>query len=991
MVQVLGPLSARPPTPPKTSPRVVPHEERDHPEQSPVVFQTPGDTPLTENRSTNVPSTGSSKRVNFSLWPNYIKPPTFTNTPSKPQSDLKTLPPSNERKPAKSILKPSSKSDDPSSFPSDVPETPESFAMLLESITQQLAGESISSRVDAYMHFHNALRAYEGVPSEQEMSGKVGLITQFIQRDLKKSLGRTDPLDTNLAMQALKLSMTFVSHPQILPQLSDDYRSFLVDHCVTCLQDVKVPKSIVIHCMHILATHNFSAKIMTNARLTRLLSALHELTSRVDGNSIVFRRLAIYQHVLTHSKSAIASHSDLWVEHLLAGLLHHVKDIRLKAISLGIQASKTFGPHQSLSKSMHDVLSRPIDGNRRMVLEVRGRLKNMLAAPESCVHVPQVWIVVILLLRNRRSSIDKWEYFKDWALVVQSCFNCSDAATKAQAISSWNRFVFVVSPSESTSPSLVRMLRQPILAQIENRKEKGGAQLSQLALSSYYNLLYYAFRPSASHQHLDIVWHEYISLPAQNIFASVPTFSNQFSNALSNLMWSQGKIWTENKVNESSKVKAEELPSLDCRWVRSRITTVLKVFEHTFKSSAWLDGSISESPIATAWTNLSKALAHASSQEITPSGESMQAVAQMLGILQRIWIAGPPSLNAAGDKRLEQFLGRFRFLSTTMISGLGSIPFTEKLLLKTADETFQAANTPTHRHSRENSNLDSPIVHLLRSICDKPGMSEPTLSYSQMVDGVLQAACSGRGSRGSRIELLRQCAELHPTEKESRPSNIAFSQITWNSTAKLTADALCSFPIESARERDGTVSRDYDNVVRILSTGLEYPDASQEWTHLLASFVRVVRTEKGDRTIATMIIEPIAEHAMQLPVRSAFFVSSILLSQALSIPYHQEAAPVEINAKTTNGEDRALFPHKLVDLVNQTLRLSYESFNASETAGLADFVESLTSLLGSGILAFRSAFLISLQDSLALWVKDEARSLDAEAGVESRVLTAVSI
>ncbi|THC95155.1 hypothetical protein EYZ11_005358 [Aspergillus tanneri] len=208
MVEVLGPLSARPPTPPRTSSRTL--SEKDRTEDSPVVAQTPGEPPFTTSASNGAPSSRQSKRVNFSPWTKYIKPPSFANSAAKPKTDLKVLPPSNKCKPTKSILK-STNSPAPVSSPNPTFYTPDSFAMLLKSITLQLAGESTSSRLDAYMHLFGALRTYDGLPEEQEIAEYIGLLMQYIQRDISRNFDDVGPLDTNLVIQALKVSAALQS------------------------------------------------------------------------------------------------------------------------------------------------------------------------------------------------------------------------------------------------------------------------------------------------------------------------------------------------------------------------------------------------------------------------------------------------------------------------------------------------------------------------------------------------------------------------------------------------------------------------------------------------------------------------------------------------------------------------------------------------------------------------------------------------------------
>lgn len=989
MVEILAPLPARPPTPPRPGSRI----DQDRPE-SPVAVQTPGDSPHLSDPFRAPPSSRGSKRVTFSPW---LQTTIHSPRPSKKSKESKWKESPNARsphlvdnRPFKSILKETS-SPIPVWSPNVDTFTAESLAMLLESVIQQLAGESITSRLDAYMQFFGALRTYDGLPAGKDMAEKLSLITDFIQRDVSRDLVNGAPLDTNLANQALKLSAAFVWHADISMQLSDEFKVFLVEHAITYLQEAKVPKSVLTHYMSILSTQNFSPRVMTNARVIRILTVLQDVSKHVSGKAIALHRLSIYQRLLSQAKSIFLSHSTLWVEHLIFGLLHHMKDTRSKAISLGFQISVAAGPTPSLSKNIRELFNRPLENDRKLVTEIRERMSRMVGSVDSGIHVPQIWSIIILLLRSKKRSLDQWEHFKEWVLVLQKCFNCSEPAIKAQAIVGWNRFVYAVSPNESTGHSLVKMLGKPVLSQFERKKsDKSGSSPTQLALTSYYNLLYYAFRPSPPYQYLDLIWEEYVAVPSSHAFSSAPALTDSASRVLANLLWSQqAKVWTETRINDTSNIEVEELPSLDPRWVRSRISSVLKVFESLFKSSIWDDEAIEKSNVALAWNCLASALSLASSKEITPSAESMQAIASVLGLLHRLWAAGPSSLNACGDGCADTFFERFRFLSTTIILSLGGIPFTQKLLLRTTNEIFQTANTPTHRHSSPGTNLESPILHLLRTISITSVITAPTPSYIRLVNETIDSSCRGRISRGSRLELLRQSADLTTVETTFLCRPPVLAETVWKASARAAADALQSFPIESARERDGTVSRDYENITKILALGLHFPSAFEEWSQLLESFVRVVRTEKGDRVLATLIVEPVADILMSLTVRDTFLPTTSLLGHSLSIPFLRHTELGIENTLTQPGNS-PVFPHKLLESVGRTLHLAHGSFNASESHGLCNFLESLTSFLGSGVPSFRSQVLENLQIPLGLWVKDEECKVAVTRVVDSRLLTAVS-
>ncbi|KAJ6015450.1 hypothetical protein N7540_010041 [Penicillium herquei] len=979
MVEILGPLPARPPTPPRPGSRIDESEtDTDTPNQIHAA------TPHTVNSTRAAPSSRGSKQVG---WSPYLCTTIELPDPLKPvpkDSPFMRKDPKPWASPFKSILK-ESNSPIPVFAPQqvDITSNSESLTMLLESVIQQLAGESITSRRDAYMQFFNTLRTYDRLPSTKAIADKLSLITSFIQRDVSRD-SVNGPVDTNVANQALKLANAFVWHSDVASQLSEDFKVFLVEHGTTSLHEAKAPKSVLTHYMSILSSQNFGPRVMTNARIIRLLTALQDVTKHVSGKGIALHRLSIYQRLLSQSRSTFVSQAALWVEHLVSGLLNPIKDSRLKAINLGFEIAIVMGPNYTLSRSLRDLFDQSLDRDRKLITEVKERMGRMMPTAESGVHVPQIWSVIILLLRSKNWNLEQWDHFKDWLLVLQRCFNCSEPSIKGQAILGWNRFIYAMNPNEFTDKTLLKMLSKPILSQFERRKsDKPGSAPAQLARESYYNLLYYTFRPTPSQNHLDFIWEEFIANPTTSTFSSVSTLSDMQARVLTHILWSpQLKIWSESRINDVSKIRPEELPSIDSKWVRSRVSTILKVFESLLKASVWDDNDLAKSNIALAWSSLASALSLASSKEITPSSESMQAVASVLALLQRLWNAGPSSLNVP-DNELNIFFERIRFLAATMIISLGSIPFTERLLLKASDGSFQSSNTPTHRQSTSGTNLSSPILHLLRTISETCVSSTPTLEYVRLVEGVIQASCKGRISRGSRLELLQQCADLPKPEFSSSP----LLAVVWKASARAAADALQSFPMESARERDGSVSRDYDNVTKILASGLRLQDVFQEWSHLLSSFVRVARTEKGEHNLPALIIEPLAEILINLPVQDTILPSASLLSQSLAIPFLQGNEGEDMHTVAEQMQPIP-FPTKLLESIGRTLRFAYDGFNASQAQGLARFIESLTSFLVSGALRFRSRLLETLQPALSSLVQDKEFKFAVDNGADSRILTA---
>jgi hypothetical protein len=277
----------------------------------------------------------------------------------------------------------------------------------------------------------------------------------------------------------------------------------------------------------------------------------------------------------------------------------------------------------------------------------------------------------------------------------------------------------------------------------------------------------------------------------------------------------------------------------------------------------------------------------------------------------------------------------------------------------------------------------------LRTISKNTVISSPTPSYIRLVEGLITASCNGRISRGSRLELLHQCAELSIAELKFTSNSPLLLEVIWKGTALAAADALLSFPIESARERDGSVSRDYEIITKILVAGVSFPGASQEWSRLLDAYVRVARTEKGDRVLSDLIVEPIAESLLSISVHETYLPTYALLGHCLSIPSSRETG-LGLDDPVSHQVAPPLFPHKLLKTVKRSLELGYHSFDASHTLHLSAFIESLTSVLGSGTLSFRAQALETLQAPLALWIQDSELKVDVTFGVDSRTLTAVS-
>ncbi|EEH07350.1 conserved hypothetical protein [Histoplasma capsulatum G186AR] len=1003
MVEVLSfsALPARPPTPPRSSSlksAVLKSDIQQLPShQAPL--STPSDGfSSPPNLSPFPQSSGLSKRVNFSPLTSYIKPPSFpTSNAHKSRTPLRALPPSNQCKPSKSILKSSCSS------PASTPPAEQSFnssdhlPAMLESICKQLAGGSRTSRADAYQHLLGTLAAYSNIPDEGALADQVETFSQYIRRDICEVSGIYQPLDIKLVRQALKLLAMFIYEPKFSSRLPDDLEVFVIDHAIASLQNPNVPKTVAIEYMRVLSMQKCSPKVMTSNRVTLLLSVLKDITNRVEGKAVLAHRLAIYRELLLLPQSTMASHADLWMDHLITALLHNLKDIRTRAIKVGKLAAMAMGPNTTVSVALREVLDVTLENGSPFVAELCDRLSAMISSPDSGSQVPQIWSVIILLLRTKRWSIDNWPHLKDWLLVIQRCFNCSDIMTKSQALMAWDLFVYALSPNESTSTDITKILFRPILSQLERKKSDKQGILVNQAFTSYHRLLYYAFRPSASHSRLAFFWTIYIGNPFSGNLNSDPTNNERLCRILSYLLWNQQpKIWEEDKIGiiKGTTLEPEDLPRLDCRWIRSRLPIILPVFKSLFKSSAWNDDDIAKSGIGLSWTNLSKALSDAGSNEITPSSESMQAIASILGTLQRVWRTAPLSLNANGDTRNDTFYKRFQFLLTTVVSSTGPAIFTDKLFAQISQDRFQTATTPAHNRQSVDNNVKSPLLHLLHLITFSPLPSSTISSaYFQLLHVIIEMGVQGKTSRYAKLEVLRQFADLL-LEQSGNVSDVNLECLSnchhvWQSIAKLAKGYLLAFPMRTEiMKRDGSAPNDYENVITILVAGSRFESSFSEWSLLLDSFSSVVRAEKGEAAL-TGILETLSETISSQPLAAVAGNCAALLDLLkFTSVQEQPPSPTHPSINKSPFAYRQIQHHsgnKLIELTSKVLKEIYVELAGTDHSRIVRFLASTTKLIDRCPSSFGPILLSELQDSLGLWITDRDGVLTSRPDVGNNI------
>ncbi|KIW12327.1 hypothetical protein PV08_09604 [Exophiala spinifera] len=590
-------------------------------------------------------NSGSRKRVEFSPWTNtHESLPAPQRLSSLPRT--KPIRSSSEcQNNLKSILKPVSAGENIPQSRNRPLEESRSMNEMMESIVNQLSQDDRSISVDAYRTLASVIREYDEIPEEAVLKSKITTILKYIKRDLLRQAkpDESQIADTNLMTQALKVLVIFVWNREYASLLSDEHRVFILDRSIQVIVEHSAPKSVIIHYLHLLATQDFRPSLVNSSnRVPRLLEGMKTLPEHIKGNGIVSERLLVYQKLLEQAKAVMKSKANLWVEELLTGMTNPLKDIRDKAMSLGLKACLVFPVSASIASTVRSVLQRELDAERTFSSAMCRRLEKMVSAKDEVSQVPQIWAIVILLSNGLDTRVDNWVEMKDWLKVIQRCFNCSETAIRQQSILAWNRLVYVVRPHEA-SETYASMLAKPLAVQLERSgPDKGVKGTRTTAVSSYCNLLYYAFRPAATHKQYTRVWNEYIVKVMKSSFFDKNTANPDLAcRVLIALLWNSSKstkVWNENRALESTPVEPEELPTIDCKWVRARSAAIVEMFRVLFRYSSWgASGQSDRAYIAVAWSHFLKAIREASSKEIKPSSETKQAIATVVEFLSSLW------------------------------------------------------------------------------------------------------------------------------------------------------------------------------------------------------------------------------------------------------------------------------------------------------------------------------------------------------------------
>ncbi|KAI6873465.1 hypothetical protein KC338_g1580 [Hortaea werneckii] len=997
-------LPTRPPTPPKDISRAVDDaisflddsNEVDRALQNTRSAPRPDSTPRHQSTpSSQEPLVGSrgTKKVGFTPCPTYLQAGNSAHSASPTLQAREALPSRKDAKPLKSILKQSS--NPPPLTPDDLeskisyfsPQVPGSFSKMLQSVIQQLAGQIVSNRLDAYLALNGALKAYEGVPEPDAMAAKMDLLMQFISRDVawKNSNGS---LDVNIVTQALKLVVTILFNQKLAAALDDDFRTFLVDRSITVIEQPDMPKAVVKTHLFLLAQQRFRSSVVTPGRAEKIIHALQTIEERCSGNSIVATRLVIYQRLLEQATGTMLSKMRDWLEPVIHCMLSSVKDVRIRAIEMCTQAGLQLGSQPHASKALLDVFQAEVEDSQSYCDFISLRLMQMIAERELGPYVPQIWSAVILFFRNKRSPLEKWPNFKTWLLIIQKCLNSSNLTVRYQGHLAWNKLVFTIQPDASVGRVMFGMLKVPPTMGMDKKgADQQSKQIRQYALESYYNLLHYALRPGLSYEEIDSAWDSFVDPVLSGMIKANNKGRYIACKVLHGLFTVSSGLWNVDAALDTLPVKPEELPRLEPRWVRSRLTKVMKLVEPILASAIWMPPEATAAPNAT-WHSLMQSLADAGSQEVRTSNELKEAMALLGDLFRRLWIGcAEPSTDA--DPFI--FLDRFSTLLSTAVQCVGNGPFNEDILVRTKDKGIQPALTPSHRASKHHSPPRSLLVLTFGLYYETPACIKKLPGLSHTASKTLRLLTAGRATPATRVELLHRSAQTWFTvHVPEAPFDI--SSTLWSCIADCASDLLQADHPSESDQSSQTLGQELRNACSILLNGLKYIDDSVQSSvalnKLLHDMICLASSESGNNGVILGVFEPLAKTAVEagssLPYEAKLHLGTAIVSKASWSGRRQD---IDQARRALWGV--GLAPHKsatfdafdityklIVDILIQSYN-SVQDLTEGTGTGVATFVRLLMSFLGSCPAQLVANALQKTQDGLSVWILDETRKTSA--------------
>lgn len=920
------------------------------------------------------------KKVEFSNFNQYSSPPTITNDEIGQYSKIiiRPLLPSAERQPPKGILKVRNAQISPTK------RQRESFLSMLQSSLKVLAGNDICFKRDTYINLSDTIRACENVPDVKLLRNNMVELCQYIERDI--TTGNDGNPNSSLVVHALILISSLQFNPQVATSFPIKFQAKIVEYSIKALEEPVTSKEVTKNILFVLAYQRFLSKILSLERVGKLINVLHTSNRQNGGKSITIGRIRVYRNLLQTSKPSMAIYTA-WIKDLLFDMNSNLREIKNSAISFGFEAAIEVGAERNVSSTLFTLLKSEVN-NEGLYGEIYSRILMEKVKTENLACVPQIWSVLILLLRNKPEAYFQSKFMHSFLGVLTLCFNVKNIQIQKEARYAWNRFIFAIQLSEQTPKTMRNMLIRPYLQTIQSQK------VSHI-FKSLHNLLYYAFRPGCSFLQLDLYWDDFVKVLTLDglllsELGSVTAKENAELSALLLLNLFQvdtPKKWDPKRAVErcgKNDISVDELPAIDSRWLRKSSTRVFPILRCLSEKLFWDLDEVTSS-VVKVWKNYITSIASPALCEVKVSLEAMDCLANLLGLTNQFWSTGVIGLKAIPPKngkcRSHQYLNCLFSIISTAITGLGTKVFTEKYLYISPENEFSPIATLSQQPEDIRLHCRTPLHHLILLFTKPcPGLECDT-EFSKIICRVLTPFFEAQKSGAAKLAFITQINSIIPWEVLGRE----VAQMTWNSLAHFAVEVNNIISSEKDYKCHQSLSEGYTSIGNILDSGIKVsPDQpTREWNTLFDSLMNSTLTAAG-KSGRAITIEILSKIMCQTPGGLNYF--KILYSQA---EYPEDLSALELArkklsyVKTIESKSTSFDPfHHFYFYLREYIKSAYENISQH------NFVALLTcSLLGRCPPQLLLSTLSEIQGAVSCWIFDA--KLKFNGGVQVKIIASL--
>ncbi|QIX01619.1 hypothetical protein AMS68_007136 [Peltaster fructicola] len=861
---VMPSMTSRPPTPPQDTDEdiedalaflnsdIEPEKSSRPPSQHISSSTPPNSSPL--RSSTLISNANIIKRVEFLSTPTFHPPANSLLEASSPKSSPAR---SKLLRPSKSILKLGSTSPLPTPDDSDThssyftSQLPESFAKMLDSTLKQLDSTSKYSRLDAYLAINGALATYEDVPNHQEVSRHMNAFQRLILRDTVLR-GTNESTDMQLAAQAFKLAARILAWDDFRVATDANFQASILDRTIAASEQAAVAKPIIKSALGLLAHQDFTTTILTPLKVDRVLTALQTIEERCPGTNGIAIRITIYRRLIRQAPSVMLARIKDWLQHLLNGMLSDISDVRNRAIEVCNYAAMEFGGNASATKALHDLLEIETEKESTRYYEhFTLRLAHFTKSEKVRSSVPMIWSALVLFHRSSKMPIQSWRRFRSWITIMQPCLCSSDSELRCQAHSAWRKLIYVVRPDSTMSTNFVAVLMKPMRTGFERKgADKRSKELRRLALDGYFNLLHYALRPDLTFDSLDFAWDNFV-VDTVELMAGASTKGRHFaSRILRGLFTPNTGAWNPTAALQPKAILPEDLPRIDARWIRSRLSKILPLVDLVLLPMLESPEGQDCTTELEMWSSLLQSVLQAGAQEVRVSMELKAAIVDLLNAFQNLSTRTAQTAAEMDVSRVQKRLSELQFMAFTR---LGAAHLVENfVILEPQTGTAMSAQNP--RSAAGSQGNITPLDFVL---------TYAAAVSSSFVEAVLTMYCSSKSSSAGKVQLISKTWQTLVSRQDCIYGNLT---TIWTAVASILTCLIDTEKDRMSAPLSPEALQELGTCKAILSAAFKLAEVDSNallnFETLTTRAIRLARDLAGEAGPELALVEPLSKAAL---------------------------------------------------------------------------------------------------------------------------------